>query len=374
MKADPRTDPMPRARQSVYLGALALALAVGCAEPERPCAGEGVICRLAGTGEQGFNGDGHPAARTTFNLVSSVRRGPDGRIWIMDFNNHLLRQITEDDRVVRMVGSGMHDFANVGAPALDSALENPIDFGFLPDGSTVLVAYHDSRILRVDADGILENLAGALEVGLEGDGGPASAARFVELTAMVVAPDGSIIVSDDQAARVRVLRPDGIVDRVAGTRPGYEGDGGPALEARFRRPTQMSLGADGSLFVADTYNHVIRRIDPEGIIETVVGTGDAGFEGDGGPATSAQLRNPGGVAVDADGTLYVADTRNHRIRRITPDGIITTVAGTGDAALAGDGGPAIDAALNEPSGLSLDGDSLLIADYANHSARVLYLR
>ena len=374
MNANPRTDAMPRARQSVYLGAVVLALATGCAEPEGPCAGEGVICRLAGTGVRGFNGDGHPADRTSFYLVSAVRRGPDGRIWIMDFNNHLLRQITDDGRVVTMVGSGMHDFATVGGPALESALENPIDFGFLPDGSTVLVAYHDSRILRVNADGILESLAGALEVGIEGDGGPASAARFVELTAMVVGPDGSIIVSDDQAARVRVLRPDGIVDRVAGTRQGYAGDGGPAVEARFRRPTQMSLGADGSLFVADTYNHVIRRIDPEGMIETVVGTGDAGFEGDDGPATSAQLRNPGGVAVDADGTLYVADTRNHRIRQITPDGIITTIAGTGEAALAGDGGPAIDAALNEPSCISLDGDSLLIADYANHSARALYLR
>lgn len=347
----------------------------GCpdGDPEAQCGGAGVICRLAGTGVSAFNGDGRRALATELYLVSAVREGPDGRLWLMDFNNHRLRYVDDAGKIRTAVGNGLHDFAIPDAPAVESPLENPIDFAFDAEGRTVFVSYHDPRVLRVDAQGVLRVVAGTGELGIGGDGGPALDATFLQLTGIAVGPDGTTYVADDMAHRVRAIRPDGTVALVAGTRAGYEGDGGPATEARIDEPQHMAVAPDGTLYIADAGNHTIRRVRPDGIIETAAGTGEAGDSGDGGPATRARLRGPMGVALDVDGTLYVADARNHRIRRVRPDGIIDTVAGTGEAGNSGDGGPGSSATLDHPSGLSLRGRELLIADQGNHCVRVLYL-
>src|SRR5205823_2226070 len=136
--------------------------------------------------------------------------------------------------------------------------------------------------------------------------------------------------------------------------PGYAGDGGPATAAHLNGPRGVAVGPSGDVFIADSDNNRIRRVTPSGTISTVAGTGEAGFAGDGGPAVAAHLSRPFGVAVDPSGTLYIADTDNNRIRRVSPAGVISTIAGTGVGGFGGDGGPGVDAQLNSPRGLAVD--------------------
>lgn len=342
---------------------LALLLLLAACGPGDRCEGDdpGVVCRLAGSGAMGFNGDGLASRDTDLYLVSEVRRGPDGRIWLMDFNNHRLRAIEPDGTVTTIAGNGFHNFAIPDAPAIDSPLENPSGFDFLPDGRVVFVCYHDPRVLAIDPDGMLRVLAGTGVLGVvgdEGDGGPALSARFIELADLAVGPDGAIYVSDEKANRVRVIR-DGVVSTVLGT--------GDASVLNF--PTALAVDGQGNLFVADSLNHRVQRVDAGGAVSTVAGVGGPGFGGDGAPATLALLGAPNGLAVAADGSLYIADRNNFRIRRVGPDGIIETIAGRGARGMEGDGGPLLEAEFGFLAGVALDGDDLLIADQTNNRAR-----
>lgn len=347
--------------------------AIGCGADRCLERTPGTLCPVAGVGGIGYNGEGLPAEETKLNLLSRVRRAPDGLIYLMDFNNFRLRRIDEDGRIRTAVGSGVHGFADTETDALDSPLENPIDFDYLPDGRVVIVSYHDPRVLVLADDGRLETIAGTSTVGDSGDGGPALEAEFNQLDGIAIAPDGTIYVSDSRANRVRRIR-DGVVTTVAGTgEPGTSGDGGPGDEAQLDWPTAITLDADGNLFIAERVGCVVRKLAPDGTISTVVGTGVSGFSGDGGPATSAQLNWPDGIAIAEDGTMYITDGANFRVRRIDPSGVITTIAGTGTNGTEGVGGDALDAELGFLSRVALDGDSLLVADQSNSFARRLYL-
>jgi sugar lactone lactonase YvrE len=364
-------------------GALvAMLLFQGCTEA--PCETRvGDLCPLVGTGELGFNRDGLAPEDTDLFLVSAARRGPDGRLYVMDFNNQRLRRIGNAGTIETVVGNGIHAIADVDAPLLATPLENPFDFGFLADGRVIFVSYHDPRVLTLGADGTLETIAGAGDgvVGVrgdEGDGGPATAALFMQLDGIAVAPDDTVYVSDSLANRVRRIA-GGIITTVAGTgETGLHGDGGPATAATLHWPGALELDADGNLFIVDTFNHAIRRLAVDGTITTVVGIGTEGGSGDGGPATAAQLSQPFGLARAADGTLYIGDRGNFKIRRVGPDGVIDTIVGTGVEGATGDDGPALAATLGYTArlALDLDGDSegLLIVDQSNSRVRRLTLR
>lgn len=338
----------------------------------------GHVCALAGTGELGFNKDGLAPAATDLFLVSAARRGPDDLIWIMDFNNQRLRRIGADGLVETIVGNGFHAIATVGVPLLDTPLENPVDFAFLGDGRAVFVSYHDPRVLAVDGDGTLQVLAGSpdAEVGVigdEGDGGPPLGALFMQLEGLAVADDDAIYVVDSLANRVRKIA-DGVVTTVAGTgEAGFMGDGGPATAAGLHWPSALALADDGDLYIADTFNHAVRRIAGDGTLTTVAGTGVEGSDGDGGPATAARLSQPYGVAVAADGAIYFTDRGNFKVRRVAPDGVIDTIAGTGERGSEGDDGPATAASFGHLGRVALDGDSLLVADQSNSRVRRVVL-
>jgi len=184
---------------------------------------------------------------------------------------------------------------------------------------------------------------------------------------------GNLFLIDSRNDQVTRLTPDGQLTIVAGTgQEGYAGDGGPATSALLDRPSAIAVEADGTMLIADTGNHRIRSIDPGGIIHTIAGTGSAGNSGDGSPATSAQLRSPAGIALDADGTVLIADTGNHRIRRINSSGVMTAVTGSGKEGDTGDGGPATAATFLHPAALLLLPDKrILIADTGAHRLRVL---
>lgn len=352
-----------------WLFPLAACLGWGCTPAADPCA-EGVpgtLCPVAGTGKSAFNGDGKPAAETSFFLPSQVRRGPDGLLYVMDFNNHRLRRIEADDTVTTIAGDGFHAGAVEGIPATDSPLENPVDFDFLPDGRIVFVSYHDPRVLLLDHDGTLKVIAGtifAAERGNEGDGGPATFARFVELHGIAVAPDGTIYVADAPANRVRVIATDGTIRTFAGAGSrGYTGDGGAAVAATFDGPTALALDAEGSLYISDSLNCVIRKVTSDGTITTVAGSG---------PGEGSELSHPDGIAVAPDGTLFIGDRLHSLVRQVSPDGTLSTIAGTGTRGLSGDGGPALEAELGYVSRVQLDTDGgLLIADQTNGSIRKL---
>jgi hypothetical protein len=355
----------------------AVAVAAGCGDVDRCERGDpGVVCQVAGTGEYAFGEDGQPALDTAFYLPSQARRGPDGRIYVTDFNNQRVRAIGADGKVVTIAGTGWHGFSTPGGPAVDSPLENPIDFDFLPSGEMVLIGYHEPRVLVIDAQGLIQVIAGTGDLGVngnEGDGGPALQAQFIELTGVAVGPDGAVYVADDVAHRVRVIR-DGVVDTVAGFGvAAFLGDGGPAVVAALSRPTGLAVDAAGNLYIADYGNGAIRRVDPDGIITTVAGTGVRGYGGDGGPATAAGLGGPDGVAVAADGSIYISDRDAHRIRRVDPAGTITTLAGTGIEGFTGNGGPAGEATFGFTARISLDGDRLLVADQTNSCVRQIHL-
>ncbi|WP_250287290.1 MULTISPECIES: NHL domain-containing protein [unclassified Frankia] len=219
-------------------------------------------------------------------------------------------------------------------------------------------------------------VAGTGAQGFSGDRGPAIEAQLQDPQDVAVASDGTLYLADRGNQRIRRIDPDGTITIVAGNgTPGFSGDGGPAIDAQFNEPTGLAVTDNGTLYVADRNNHRIRKITPDRTITTVAGNGvtkdngDGGFSGDRGPATQAQLFSPGDVAVAKDGTFYIADTRNHRIRKVTPDGTITTIAGNKGRGFSGDRGPAFEAQLNEPIGLAIVGDTLYIAEWGNHRIR-----
>jgi sugar lactone lactonase YvrE len=227
-------------------------------------------------------------------------------------------------------------------------------------------------VRKVDPNGTITTVAGTGEEGYSGDGGPATKARLNLPIAVEVDREGNLYITDENNYRIRKVDKDGIITTVAGTakgagKKGRSADGGPATSAQLRDPGDMTFDARGNMYLGDYLT--VRKIDPSGTITTVAGTGQFGFSGDGGPATEAKL-TVGDVALDGEGNMYISDTENQRIRKVDKNGIITTVAGSGDKGYSGDGGPAIKAALNLPVGLAVDGEgNLFFADHHNNVVR-----
>jgi len=330
-----------------------------------------IMTTVAGTSTSGFSGDGGPADEARLSFAGDVALGPDGSLYIAD-GNHLIRRVAPDGLITTVAGRvSSGGFSGDGGPA-DQA-----EFLFLsgvalgPDGSLYIADAGNNRIRRVAPDGIINTVVGTGIQGFSGDGGPADQARLNNPTGIALSPDGSLYIADASNSRIRRVAPDGLISTIAGTGiQGFSGDGGPADQAKLFFPSSIALGPGGSLYFAEVNNNRIRRITPDGIITTVAGTGGQGFSDDGGPADQAQLNFPRGVAVGPDGSLYIADTANHRIRRVAPDGIISTIAGTGSPIFSGDGGPADQAELNAPWNVALGPDgSLYIADGYNFRIR-----
>ena len=247
---------------------------------------------------------------------------------------------------------------------------DPVDVAVGEDGR-LYIADDYFVIWRVDPGGVVTVVAGTGEQGYDSTN-PRDQCDMVP-TGVAVGLDGTVYFSDTYNC-VRFIDCDGLIQTAAGTAgafsEGYSGDHGPAIEAALDRPLSVAVAFDGSLYIADTGNHAIRHVGPDMMITTVAGTGHPGFSGDGGPATSAQLGKPEGVAVAPDGTVYIADTNNHRVRRIGLDGTITTLAGTGAEGFSGDGGPATKAELRFPSSVTGGPDgSLYITDGGNYCVR-----
>ncbi|QBQ55345.1 RHS repeat-associated core domain-containing protein [Nitrosococcus wardiae] len=239
-----------------------------------------------------------------------------------------------------------------------------------PDGSLYVVDVDNFRVLRIGVDGGVSIAAGNGTAGLSGTGSLATQAMMRPFEIALDA-DGNLYIAEPKNNVIRRVGPDGLITLVAGSGSrGFSGDGGLATQARLNHPNDLAIGPDGNLYIADYNNHRIRRVSPNGIITTIAGNGGRGYGGDGGPATQAMLRNPQGITVASDSSLYIADRRNHRIRKVSPEGIITTVAGNGILGYDGDGGISTGARLNLPIAVAFSPDeNLYIADYYNHRIR-----
>ncbi|WP_462202950.1 SMP-30/gluconolactonase/LRE family protein [Frankia sp. CcWB3] len=240
-----------------------------------------------------------------------------------------------------------------------------------PDGSLLVSSLATDRIQKITPAGAVSDLAGTGAGGISGDGGPASAAQLDGPGSTTRDKAGNIYIGDAKNNRIRKISPAGVITTIAGTGDaGYGGAGGPATAAKINGPNDLQMTDDGTLYFADLASDTIQKVTPGGIITTVAGTGEEGFSGDGGPATRAKLNVPS-LTVGPDGrTLYLADYRNHRIRRVDPNGVITTIAGTGVEGSGGEGGPAAAAQFKNPSSVAVDGSgALYIADNGNDRVR-----
>jgi sugar lactone lactonase YvrE len=335
----------------------------------------GTINTLAGNGSGGSTGDGGPATSAQLNDPQGVAVDALGDVFIADYGNNVIREVMPDGIIRTVAGDGLAGFSGDGGPATSAKLDDPVAVAVDASGDLFIADYGNARIREVPSDGTIHTVAGTGVSGFSGDGGPATSAELGSPVDVAVDAAGDLFIADIGNQRIREVTPDGIIHTVAGDGlAGYSGDGGPATSAELNVPYGVAVDASGDLFIADDFNNRVREVTPDGIIHTIAGLGPAGFSGDGGPATSAMLSGPVDLAVDASGDVFISDYSNNRVREVTPDGTIRTVVGGGSSGL-GDGGAATSAQLDGPDSIAVDASGrLFITDSQNNRVRVVGLQ
>jgi NHL repeat-containing protein len=319
-----------------------------------------------------FSGDGGPATSAEFDHPLDVLPLGDGSILVADAGNHRVRRITRRGRVVTVAGTGIAGSSGDGGPARRARLDAP--HGLAKDGrGGFLIADAEGNRIRRVAGGVITTFAGTGAPGFAGDRGPATSAQLASPQDVALAPDGTVLVADAGNARIRRILRDGTIHTVAGDgRSGYGGDGGPAFAASMDGPTGVAATSNGSILIADSDNNRVRRVDPDGTMRTVAGSGHPGFGGDGRRAVRAKIDRPLSVAAGRGGTFVVADSANYRIRRVSHGVIETAVGGSRFGGYEGDGGDARRARLLVPSGVALsDQREIVVADTDNNVVRLV---
>jgi predicted outer membrane repeat protein len=343
--------------------------------------------------DAGFKGDGGAATSALLYVPYGVAVDGLGDVYIADSNNSVIRLVDAFGTISTEAGTGEHSgYGGDGGPAMSALLSSPYAVAVDGVGNVYIADYYNTRIRKVDPFGTITTVAGQCTIlffggcvgdGYAGDGGPATSASLSRPSGVAVDGSGNLFIADTGNSVIRKVDSSGIITTFAGIGLSccYAGDGGPATSALLNGPSGVAVDGNGNLYIADTSNNVIRKVDSSGTISTVAGQcgatkpsqlcTDAGYSGDGGPATNAFLNLPNAVAVDESGNLYIADTANEVIRKVDHSGTITTVAGTGSTAnYGGDGGPATSAFLNSPTGVAVDGSgNLFIADSFNNVIR-----
>ena len=331
-----------------------------------------VITTFAGNGIDGNIGDGGPAISAEFDSPSGVAVDKWGNIYVADWGSALIHKIDTNGIITRFAGiAGFTGYSGDGGPAtaVVLALGDPTT-GIAVDtaGNVFFSDVSDSpRIRKISTSGIITTVAGHGLLGYSGDGGPATAAKFLDPTGICFDKMGNMYIADAESNNIRKINTSGIISTIAGTTIGFSGDGGPATSAQLNTPQGIAVDSLGNIFIADFYNNRIREIDTLGIISTIAGgatAGDAHCMGC--IATSIRLAGVIGVAISKDGSLYFSDAGDEQIQRVTKAGICYNMVGNGTMGFTGDGGPALSAELHYPNMICFDnrGD-LLIADKGN---------
>jgi streptogramin lyase len=286
----------------------------------------GVIATAAGSGKKGYTGDGGAAAQATFNEPYAVVVSPEGDLYIVDRLNAVVRKVDgKSGHVATVAGTGKKGFSGDGGPGTKAELREPNDACFDGKGGLLIADVGDWRVRRLDLkSGVITTFAGIgrpkakIDRAKIGDGGPAKDAVIVGARAVCVDGKGNTYICEREGNAVRKVTADGIITTIAGTgKAGYEGDGGDARQATFRGPKGVRCDLKGNVFVVETENHAIRRIDAATNVVTTVAGGRKGTGGDGGAALQAGMDRPHGCVIDAQGNIYIADSNNHRVRKVT---------------------------------------------------------
>lgn len=352
-------------------GILALAACLFATAGASAVSTSGTILTVAGTGAASFSGDGGSATKAKLNGPTGVAVDAAGNVFVADTANHRIRKVTPAGVITTIAGTGAGGFSGDGGQATAAQLFAPGGVAVDGAGNVYVGDTSNNRVRKVAPDGTITTVAGTGTEGYTADGAPAVTAALHAPTALAVAADGTVYVVEYGGGRVRKILPSGTLVTVAGQEyDGFNGDGIPAASAQLDSPSGVAVDAAGNVYISDTDNNRIRRVGTDGIITTIAGTGAYGFGGDGGPATAAQFNGAFGVAVDAAGNVYFADLYNYRVRKIVPGSLITTVAGSGDNGFSGDLGVATAARLNSPTGIAVDAaGTLYVADTANNRIR-----
>ena len=384
--------------------------------------GNWCINSIAGNRPNAFGGDGGPAAASTLNMASGVAVDAAGNLYIADSGNMRVRKIPSvagtNPSINTVAGNANSSFSGDGGQANLAQLSFPQGVAAGADGSVYFADSNNNRVRKIAPNGVISTIAGdgtttqlnapegvAVDAagnvyiadsgnnlvrkvtpagavstfagngtpGSTGDGGAASAAELNAPFGLTLDAAGNLYITEFTGDRVRkVSAATGAISTVAGDGiGGYTGDGGQAVNAELDSPKAVAVDASGNLYIADSVNNVVRRVTPSGAISTAVGTGGSGFAGDLGPAIAAQLNNPTGLAMDSAGNLYITDGST-RVRRVYPDGIIVTIAGNGTRGFSGDGGLATNAQLSGPYGIAVTSSgALYVTDSGNNAVRLL---
>lgn len=334
----------------------------------------GEAVTIAGTGTAGFSGDGGPAANANIAEPFGVVKGPDGAIWFCDLGNHRIRRIDSGGTIATVVGTGNAGNNGDGGPATEAAITEPYELRFDSGGNLFFVDMQAHVVRRVSAaDGSISTIAGAGEPGFEGDGGPATDALLRQPHSIEFGPEGGLYIADIGNHRVRrVDLATGLITTFAGTGGKGAAVDGAALDGSdLFGPRAIAFDADGNMILALREGNAVWRINLTArTLHHVAGTGEFGYEGDSGPAASARLAGPKGIAIDERGDIYLADTESHTIRVIRGDGTIDTILGDGTTHDGPDGAP-LACGMARPHGVYVSGGEVWIGDSDNHRVRHL---
>ena len=339
---------------------------------------KGIIVTVAGTGEAGYSGDGGQAADALMREPFMCAFDFEGNMFVSESRNHCVRRVdAQTGAITTIAGTGELGYAGDGGPAVLAQMSEPYSIRIDRNNDLYIVDRLNCAVRRVDAStGIITTVAGTGEAGYSGDGGPGTAAMMREPNDCFLDGRGGLLIADIQDQRVRRLDlASGVITTFAGNGEKVRGgDGAPAAQASILGPRAVCMDNRGNTYIAEREGNGVRRVDANGVMSTFAGTGERGYEGDGGLAINATWGAPKAIRCDSQDNIIVVDTENHAVRRIDPaSGIVTTIAG-GRLGGEGDGGPATEAGLDRPHGCDLDqDDNLYIADSNNHRVRVVGL-
>lgn len=330
------------------------------------------ITTVAGNGAASYSGDWGLATAASLNSPNGVIADASGNYYISDAYNHRVRKVKTGGVITTLAGNGTPGSSGDGGPATAAEIDGPSALAVDGAGNIYVADLTSNNIRKINTAGIITTFAGTGSSGYSGDGGPATAATFSSPYGIVFDAAGNLYVADEYNHCIRKINTSGIISTIAGLGyPGFSGDGGPASDAALFYPNGICVDGSGNIFVTDNTNHRIRKINTAGIINTYAGNGTAGFSGDGGPATDAEINFGCGIKVDASGNMYFAQEVNNCVRKISSAGIISTIAGNSTTAgFSGDGGPATAAEFNQPLDIAFDATgNLMIADLGNNRIR-----
>ena len=331
------------------------------------------INTVAGNGISGFSGDGGLATNAQI-YATRVTADNSNNFYFSDRSNYRIRKIMNNGIITTIAGDGTIGFSGDGGLATNAQLNSPWGVAVDKNGVIFIADTKNHRIRKISNNGIITTIAGNGIQGFSGDGGLATNAQLKSPYGVAVDKNGVIFIADTHNDRIRKVTTNGVITTVAGNgNRGFSGDGGQATNAQLNQPSDVAVDLNGNIYICEWGNHTIRKVATNGVITTIAGNGIAGFSGDGNIATNAQLNQPDGVAVNSNGVVFIADAKNHRIRKVVSNGVITTIAGNGIAGYSGDGNIATNAQLNWPYGVAVDNSNIYIADQFNYRVRKINL-